>query len=572
MYLIGCSKADITGYKKGYGMLGYGLYHHTAESVKTPVSARAFVIGTTNDAPLFALVNCELCFITNALKIGVLEELKKRGANYSDETLMLTAQHTHSAPGGYAYYGMYNIVVPGFVEEVYTKIIHGIAEAITNAEKQLQPANIIYATGEFEDDKQVAFNRSHKQYNQNPEVTEKINKDTAHKGVNRSMELLRFVSQDGKELGSINWFGVHTTSVSNDLHGICYDNKGYAAHFLEEKKGGAYVGAFAQGTCGDVSPRFRYNPKRKFQRGYWDGAYEDDYESAAFNGKLQSEKAEALLHSKGKTLSSGLSSVLLHTDFSEIKCNPLFSKGSKEARTAPAAIGSAFLGGAYMDGPGVHPVGIKIINAIVTLRQTYRYIKAKVAGKSYKEKVALMSGVHGKKKIVLETHDHKFLGISNFKNPLIPGWIEPSIGLFKKFYAVDGYRSEKPWTAKVLPLQICLLGELALCAFPFEITTIAGKRLKSSLEERLKEKGIEHVILVPYANDYSAYITTNEEYQVQMYEGGHTVFGQWSLAALQTKMDELAQVIEEGKAKRIIENDPPKITLDELKSCTVEKS
>ena len=44
MLLVGVGKADITAYKKGVGMLGYGLYHHIMLGVETPLYSRAFVI------------------------------------------------------------------------------------------------------------------------------------------------------------------------------------------------------------------------------------------------------------------------------------------------------------------------------------------------------------------------------------------------------------------------------------------------------------------------------------------------------------------------------------------------
>ncbi len=36
------------------------------------------------------------------------------------------------------------------------------------------------------------------------------------------------------------------------------------------------------------------------------------------------------------------------------------------------------------------------------------------------------------------------------------------------------------------------------------------------------------------------YVTTREEYSVQSYEGGHTLFGQWEFSAFMMKFSELA--------------------------------
>jgi neutral ceramidase len=98
-----------------------------------------------------------------------------------------------------------------------------------------------------------------------------------------------------------------------------------------------------------------------------------------------------------------------------------------------------------------------------------------------------------------------------------------------------------PWTPQVLPIQLLKIGKVAILGFPFEITTVASWRLKKTLEDKLLGQGIDYVILAPYSNAYNGYIVTNEEYQLQMYEGGHCVFGQWALNALQEKTAKLAE-------------------------------
>jgi neutral ceramidase len=570
MYQIGCGKADITAFVKGAGMLGYGMYFHTMEGVETPLYARSFIVVDDVAKTKLTMVNCELGFITISLKKGVLAELERRLPNggFNEENLMMTAQHTHSGPGGYSYYGLYNISIPGFVNEVYQKLVNGIVDSVVAAEKNLQPGSISFSKGNFDLDVNVSFNRSLHQYNQNPEVTEKLTPETTNRGVNREMALLKFTAADGKDLGSINWFGVHTTSVSNDLNKICSDNKGYASQFFEEDKGNGYIAAFAQGICGDVTPRFKYNPKRKYQRGYWEGEYQDDYKSAQFNGRLQFEKAKELAEdkaTKASELNGGLDCGIQYVDFTRIQCDPEFTNGNLDARTGPAAMGMAFFGGAYIDGPGAHPVIVKVGNAAARVIKSFEKTKAFFLNGDYKKIIDLKYKVQGNKSIVIETNARRMLGTKHINRLIIPAWAEPSIYLLKKFFEKEGNR-KKPWTARVMPIQVFVIDSVALVAFPFEITTIAAKRLKSSVEKRLKERGVKEVIIAPYANSYSGYITTFEEYQVQMYEGGHTVFGEWSLAGLQTKFDELCKAMLANKEERNILHDdlPPEFTEDEL--------
>ena len=89
--------------------------------------------------------------------------------------MLITAQHTHSATGGYSEYPLYNITIPGFIPEVYQAIVDGIIISILEADKTKEPGHLKYKTGEFDPDIEVAFNRSIKAYNQNPETQKKNN-------------------------------------------------------------------------------------------------------------------------------------------------------------------------------------------------------------------------------------------------------------------------------------------------------------------------------------------------------------------------------------------------------------
>ena len=100
----------------------------------------------------------------------------------------------------------------------------------------------------------------------------------------------------------------------------------------------------------------------------------------------------------------------------------------------------------------------------------------------------------------------------------------------------------------------------------FEITTVANWRLKQTLEESLKKVGIKYVIMAPYSNAYSGYITTPEEYQVQDYEGGHNVFGQYALYALKQKFSDLAHQLSLPFSERSLSHDaiPPDFSEEEI--------
>lgn len=561
MYKIGCGKADITAFKRGVGMLGYALPTHIMLDVETPLYARAYIFDDKETK--VALVVCELAFITPALKKGVLEKLNAHAPHlgYHASNLLLTAQHTHCSPSGYSFHGLYNMSCPGFIPEIYEKLVNGITDSILEAEKNYHNASILLGKQKFDDDVPVSFNRTVESYNQNPEVT-KYSFANRHLAVDREMTLLHFINAQGDAIGSINWFAVHTTNLPNNYLKLCSDNKGFAADYLEKdlrQKNQKYVGAFAQGACGDVSARVKYNPKLPFQRGKYEGFYHDDMKSSKFNGMLQYEKATDIITTiSDKDYSQdNIDHVLMYVDFSAIDIRPEFANGITHAVTSPSCMGVAFIRGSIMDGPGTPAV---IGNAAKLLARSVKYFelsKAKSKKSDDGEATIRKYQAQGKKDIVIETGDRKILGNSDVKNLILPDFADELVRAIKHFHRVGGLDTHA-WTPQILPLQILKIGRIAICAIPFEITTVASWRLRKTIEDVLLPSGnISQVILAPYSNAYNGYITTYEEYQVQDYEGGHCAFGQWALNGLQQEMHFLATQLLLPKGSRNIGSTTP---------------
>ena len=57
----------------------------------------------------------------------------------------------------------------------------------------------------------------------------------------------------------------------------------------------------------------------------------------------------------------------------------------------------------------------------------------------------------------------------------------------------------------------------------------------NGMRDQLAGLGVDTITVVGYANAYSGYITTHQEYQAQCYEGGSTLFGPWTFAGYQTR-------------------------------------
>jgi neutral ceramidase len=76
----------------------------------------------------------------------------------------------------------------------------------------------------------------------------------------------------------------------------------------------------------------------------------------------------------------------------------------------------------------------------------------------------------------------------------------------------------------VLPLQLLRIGGLLLVGLPFEVTVEAGRRVADAVRAGAGG-GIAHVAVSSLANEQFCYLTTPEEYSLQRYEGGNTLYG-----------------------------------------------
>lgn len=437
-------------------------------------------------------------------------------------------------------------------------------DAIVEAAESIQPATIKISKSEVAADKEVAFNRSLAAYNANPEVKTKLKKEEANQALDRNMLLMRFDDLEGKPIGSWNWFGVHTTSVSNDNHRICSDNKGYAAKYHEDKvrkaKKDTFVSVFAQRKTGDVSPNWKWDRKKKWTR----GKFEDDFESAKYNGEIQFEHADQLFNQAKNQdqLPTQLDHVMTYVDFRKVIVDKEFACGQKDARTGPACHGVAFFEGTK-EGPGMPPAVALLARTLIKAQKAYDLAAAPFKTKEKADRIYLKYLTQGPKDILIEADERRILGSRDIKNLVVPAWADPAVGQFKKFHA-NGSLGDKPWTPQILPIQIIILGNLALIGIPAEITTIAGQRLEDTLLEVLADRGVTEVVCSAYSNAYCGYITTYEEYQLQLYEGGHTVFGQHFLGAVQTRFKQLAtEMLKPDNERNVVEDGLPSIFTDE---------
>ncbi|MEY9859477.1 neutral ceramidase [Catenulispora sp. GAS73] len=504
-YLAGRGIADITGEIAECGLLGYGLPEQQAAGLHTRLRARAFALADGERRML--LVVCDLPLVFSSVTQAVVRRLP---AVYTEANVVITATHTHCGPGGYSYHAVYNSNTGGFRPRTFRAIVDGIVEAARRAIADLQPATLRLNRGELH---KASANRSRRAFDRNPSADKAVFPDA----VDPATTLLT-IERDGVPVGLLSWFAVHNTSMTNRNRLVSADNKGYAAYHWEREVSGidylaeadenpasnpaeagnpTLITAFAQTNAGDMSPNLFLRPGS--------GPTEDEFENTRIIGTRQYEAAATLLHEKdgAEILEGGLDHRLIHVDMANVRVSPRFTGDGLPHRTSHAVPGATAFAGALPDGPTgwrfAHPEQNPLLDA-VSRHGIYRLSR-------------------------------------RLRDAQAPKTLAAPISLLNRIV---------PFGQEILPIQLLRIGPLYLLCLPFEVTIVAGLRLRRTVAESVGTDP-DHVLVMGYANAYGHYVTTPEEYDAQMYEGASTLFGRWELPALQQNAALLGTAMREGR-------------------------
>ena len=491
---VGTGMYDITGPAAECGMMGMSNPDQKTEGIHMRLRSRAFVVQDPFTLKRIAFVVAEAGIIPQGIKQAVVKKLlSKYGGLYTDANVAISATHTHSGPGAYSHYALYNLSMLGYDEKHFNTVADGIYQSIVRAHNNVADGNILINTGDIEGG---GANRSIIAYNNNPETGNYAS------NTDKNMTLLRFVDAGGSDIGMLNWFATHPTTMGILNKLISGDSKGYASYLFEKLKGTNYtaaktfVAAFAISDAGDVSPNMYW--------GYPDGVH--DYDHMKIIGERQYNKALNLFNGAQQYLVGSVDYRHMYVDMSNQYINPAFMPDKTHAgTTCVAAIGVSLLAGSTEDGKGINiPEGITYPYDISLLGHPFPFSFTIIPGDQQ---------CHAEKPIVLPT-----------------GRIRPQ-GI--------------PLTPEVLPVQILKIGNLAIVSLAQEITTMAGRRLKETVMNALAGQ-VNYVEIAGLSNAYAEYVTTREEYAMQNYEGASTHFGPYTLNAYQEKFAYIADAMKNG--------------------------
>jgi neutral ceramidase len=538
VYAFGSGIADVTGVVANVTGMGYESPLHLLHGLHQRQYARAFAFASPCNGKRVMFVVTDTGMVFGHVRRAVLAAIAADatlGPLYGADNLMLSATHTHEGPAGYSAYEAHNFFHLGFDADTHAAIVAGIVEAIGRANASMQahpePAAVRMAIGELLN---TSANRSPPAYALNPPAERAAYLDANGDEVDTDKRFLQLslVRADGAAVGALNWFGVHPTSLGNTFAYASSDNKGFAALGFEKLMATRYDGAetfvagFAQTDEGDSSPNI-YIYERPFPER---GGGANEVESNRIAGTKQLARAVELFN-QGEALRGPVDHRLFNVQMDQITVtDPVVLAGlshppaldASPKRTCGGSLGVSFGAGAE-DGPGYTVEGMSCASSPDLLAAAVFDIQAGSMGRI---PPALFSNVL----------------LCNFDSqPLLDQTCQAE----KPVLIPVGPLNLEP---SVLPLQILRIGNLALVGVPFEVTTMAARRLRASVLDVLSAAGVDTVVIAGLANEYVHYLTTREEYASQQYEGGSNLFGPWSLAAVQQEARRLAATMRDGTA------------------------
>ncbi|KAF2197387.1 Neutral/alkaline nonlysosomal ceramidase [Delitschia confertaspora ATCC 74209] len=517
-YLIGVGKADITGPVVELNLMGYANTSQVGTGLRQRLYSRAFIVGDPKDpSQRFVYMVLDTQSGDTAIRNGILEGIRALGPQYSAYThknIAVTGTHSHSGPGAWLNYLLPQITSLGFDKQSYQAIVDGAVASIQRAHSSLTLGTISAGTGKVTN---ANINRSLYAYLANPQSERERYEDN----VDKTMTLLKFTrASDGKDIGILNWFAVHGTSLLGNQTIVAADNKGVAAYLFEQAMASnsnaapGFVAGFSQANVGDTTPNVNgawcedgSNQECKLEdstcggkskdchgRGPFFGLNDGGAKSCYEIGKRQKDGALVIYNSNSLTpISGSVRSFHTFVDFS----NFTFTlKNGTTVSTCPAALGNSFAAGTS-DGPGAFDFVQNDPGA--PNNPFWNVVGGLIAPPSEKQKKC------------------------QYPKPVLLN--------------VGEAHTPYDWSPNIVDVQALRVGQFIIIVSPGEATTMSGRRWREAVyNEAVASKLVDSstppiVVLGGPANSYTHYIATEEEYAVQRYEGASTLYGPNTLEA-----------------------------------------
>ncbi|KAM5453502.1 putative ceramidase [Microsporum audouinii] len=522
IFNLGVGKADVTGPVVEITFMGFADSEQKGTGLRQRLYSRTFIIeNPSKPEDTFAYIVTDLAAGDTAVRDGVLKGLAAMGpeyARYGSHNIALSGTHSHAGPGAWLNYLLPQIPSAGFDKASYQAIVDGVLLSIKRAHEARTPGRLSFDTADLVDGN---INRSPYSYLHNPEDERKrYQYDT-----DKTLSLLRFDrASDDKTMAILTFYSVHGTSLYANNTLVSGDNKGVAAYLFERSAQGddrfadGFIAGFSQSSVGDTSPNVlgpfcedtgldckfedstcNGSTAKCHGRGPFYRELDQGTKSCFEMGRRQYNTAKEIyekMDTSAKRLrdNSAVKAFHVYKNFDGYTFQSPFNP-RKTLTTCSAALGFSFAGGTT-DGPGKFDFTQNGTDSPGTKNPIW-YIARDFLHAPSKEQKACQKP----KKILLDVGDIT-----------VP-------------YA---------WTANIIDIQVLRAGPLFIIVATPEVSTMSGRRWKQALANHAKDVlGVSSplVVLGAPSNTYAHYVTTEEEYGVQRYEGGSTLHGPHTLAA-----------------------------------------
>ncbi|HUO05129.1 MAG TPA: neutral/alkaline non-lysosomal ceramidase N-terminal domain-containing protein [Candidatus Binataceae bacterium] len=469
-FVAGVGKADITP-PPGVPLFGYSRAGNSVGAgFRTRVYARAIYLQDTHGERV-ALVQCDLGGISALLQHSVARLIAK-DTGISDDRLLIGATHTHSGPGGFFGVPIYDDLGAervGFDPKMLDFMSERIAGAVKTAFASRKPAKI--AIGQIPVFG-LSRNRSIEGYVNNRTLTDPSKPPfpagPEYEAIDPALTMIRVDRIDGGRtvpIGAFTNFAVHGTVVPSENDLYSGDVQAGAERALEweiEKQSGA--------KADDV-----VNVLTNANEGDVEAAYTvQGFSEASRIGLALGDQMIALFNQLGPQLTD---TVTLSRNYVELK--PSTADGADGSEVCEGSFGFPAMGGAQGGRSGLYYFG-----------RAFPFFPSYAGARRSEPE-----------------------GCQGYKIPAF--WQLQSI-----FYGSSKLPDE-------LPIQAIQINDLLLIGLPGEFTTEMGRRIKAAARQaaRFLNPPIQYVAIAGLANQYASYYTTPEEFDIQNYEGGSTLFG-----------------------------------------------
>lgn len=185
-------------------------------------------------------VSLEIIAIEPDLKAQAEKLLaKKLGRKFE---LNLFATHTHSGPGGFVKFGLWQqLATDSFVQEVFDYFVDIIVDTSYGSYNRLEPARLSYGKGDLHD---VSYNRRNSPF------------------LNPQVHVLKFLDQNDVPLGTLINFPIHGTAFGPENLKVSGDIPSSVENELGQMTNAPVI--FISGASGDVGPKINANEVDSF--------------------------------------------------------------------------------------------------------------------------------------------------------------------------------------------------------------------------------------------------------------------------------------------------------------------